>query len=175
MPFFAIHMSLNPKGFGKLACRDCNWPLEDGLLAGNRDAEGVIYHRAKCVWRFSNVELLMVTLPFTSRHIVDDGIAPHMIHRFGLGNAKATFANDHSNFSLIIDRLGKARMGEDCVTMSNNTCGTLCEDDGMGRLVCLVAGVISRRVELDSMLKIILANGENIPPTDGWKDLDRRQ
>ena len=48
------------------------------------------------------VELLMISLLLSSRHIVDDGVSPDMIHCVLLVNRESRLSDDHSYFTLIV-------------------------------------------------------------------------
>ena len=98
------------------------------------------HHRTKSVRRLPNAELFVVALPLSCCHVIDDGVTPHIFHSVCFLNLEPTLANDDTNFSLIINRVRKPRMGVYWLSMSNNTRCTLGEDNRVCRLICFVAG-----------------------------------
>ena len=77
------------------------------------------YHWAESVWRLSDVELLVVTLAFPRSHIVDDGVAPNVVHCFILVDAEALLANDDTQFTFVVDGFGEFGVRMDFVAIAD--------------------------------------------------------
>ena len=137
------------------------------LLKGGSNKNSHTHHRAKGVWRFPNVELLVVPLSFSCSHIIDDSIAPNVAHGLGFPDLEPTFANDHSDLPFIVHSVCKSRMRVDWLSVSNNACGTFGENNGVRWLICFVAGVVTRRVKFDGMLEIVFTNREDVSAANG--------
>lgn len=133
----AIDLSFYGKDFWQFAGWHSNWT-----------------YWAVSVWRFANVELLVISLALASSHVVDNGVTPDIVNGICLRDPEPGFANDDTNFTLIIRALGEPLMRENWFTRCDDTCCTFGEEDRMCWLVHLVTGIKSGRVELYGMLPV---------------------
>lgn len=156
----SVDVCLHSKDFVQFVGRNGDRALHFSMLVGCWYADraaGTTYHRAEGIWRFADVELLMIALALSCRHVVDDGIAPDVVHGFILPNAKAFLANDDSEFALVVDSLGELRVRVNVLSVCNDGREALGEDDGVRRLVDLVGAIEARFVELFGVLGVVLA------------------
>lgn len=96
------------------------------------------YHRAKSVRRLANVELLVISLALSCSEVVDNRVPPNVIHGFILGYTESLLPDNHADFALIVESLGKLMVRKDVITVGNNGGKALGEDDWMGWLVFFV-------------------------------------
>jgi hypothetical protein len=59
LAFLAVDSGLDSNGLGQLVCRHCYWS-----------------HGTECVRALAYVELFVVSLSFSRRHVVDNSISP---------------------------------------------------------------------------------------------------
>lgn len=80
----------------------------------------------------------MISLPLTSRHIVDDRVAPYVIKCICFRDLEARFAYDDSKLAFIIQGLGKVCVWVDLVAICDDGREPFGEDDGMCGLIDFV-------------------------------------
>jgi len=96
------------------------------------------YHGTECVRGFANIELLMIPLALSCSHVIDDRIAPDMLHGTLLGYTEARLANDDTKLALIVSSLGELRMWIDVFAIGNDRREALREYHGVRWLIDLV-------------------------------------
>ena len=127
-------------------------PLESCTLRYIVSDEIKAHHWTKSIRTLPNVELFVISLSFSRRHIIHDGIPPNIIHGILLLDPEPSFSNNDTNLTFIIRRLRKRTMRKDLFPMSNNGCEPLREYNRMRWLVYLIATVESTGVELFGVL-----------------------
>ena len=116
----------------------------------------------------------MISLPLSGSHVVDDGVSPDIVHGIGLGNTKSWFADDDTELSLIVNRLGEFGVRIKLISIRDNGSEAFGENNGMSGLIDLVGTVEPRIVELFGMLGVVLAYTKDVSATDWRKDLSGR-
>ena len=86
---------------------------------------GTTYHWAESVGGFANVELLVVALALSRRHVVDDGVAPNIVHGFILPDAEAFLTDDDAELALVIGGLGELGVRVDVLAVCDDGCEAL--------------------------------------------------
>ena len=119
----------------------------------------------------------MSALHIASRDIVDDGIAPHMMHGILPVDRPPAAPDDHREFGFVIEFTGDLGIEQDGRTWTNDTIGELREHDRCGWRRAAAGRVEAARRYLLHMCVVVLADAENIAPwpRDWGEQFDRRQ
>lgn len=97
------------------------------------------HHRTECVSGLANVELLVIPLPLSCSHIVNDGVSPDMIPGVFLPDLKPGSAHNDANLALIVRRRGEALIvAVNVLAVRDNGSRPLGKDDGVAGAVDLV-------------------------------------
>jgi hypothetical protein len=128
------------------------------------EGRSLAYHGAESVGRLADVELLVVPLPLSGSHVVNDGVAPDVLPGILFADPKTRLADNDANLAFIVKALGEPLVRVDILAVSDDRSGSLGEDDGVARRVDLVGAVVPGTVELAGVLHVVFANGEDIAP-----------
>ena len=80
----------------------------------------------------------------------------------------ASFTDDDSNLTFIVDGLGESRMRVNILSSADDRGETLGEDDRVSRLINLVGAVETGAVKLFGMFGIVLAYAQHISTIEWW-------
>jgi len=128
-------------------------------------------HGTEGVEALAHVPLLVAHLHVARGHVVDDGVAEHVLHRVFARDVLATRADDHSQLGFVVDLFRHRRTGQHhIVAVGDHTLGHLGEHDGPGGRVGVVV-LEHRGLQLFGVFVVIATHAPQVAPGQGERRL----
>ena len=164
------HVEDQQRGVGVLA----QFTVDAGLQLQVGDVDVVGGHRpraqrAERVERLADEPLLVVALQVACGHVVDEGVAPHVVESVGFGHLGGALADDDADLALVVQRRGDVGVRVDRIAGGDDGGGGLGEHHrvlGQVLSVGAASGVEAAGRELGGVLGVVLADAEDVAVRD---------